>query len=50
MRYELIVIWTTGEKEIHTYNSEDEAYKRADGYKMAFGNQISWTGVRPARG
>ena len=49
MGYELIVTWTTGEKEIHTYSSEAEAKERGNGYKMAFGNQISWTGFRPAR-
>ena len=33
--YELIVIWSTGEKEITSYETEPEA-----------GNQISWTGIR----
>ena len=45
MRYELIVIWETGEKEIHPYASREETEQAADGYKMAFGNQISWTGI-----
>ena len=45
MTYELIVIWETGEKEICVYNSYEAAQKAADGYKIAFGRQISWTGI-----
>lgn len=45
-KYELIVIWSTGEKEVHEYNSREKAKKAEQGYKMAFGNQISWTGIR----
>ena len=43
--YELIVIWYNGEKEQHTYDTREEAEERAEGYKKAFGNQISWVGV-----
>ena len=46
MNYELVVVWETGEKEIHAYATEEEARAAGDGYKMAFGNQISWTGTR----
>lgn len=45
-KYELIIIWLTGEKEIYEYNTREEAEKAEQGYKMAFGNQISWTGIR----
>lgn len=43
--YELIVIWETGEKEVCSYSTYEEAKNIADGFMMAFGNQISWTGI-----
>lgn len=49
MRYELIVIWETGDKEVHSYKSKEKAKEADKGYKMAFGNQISWTGIRERR-
>ncbi len=48
LAFELVVIWETGEKEVHAYATEEEARAAGDGYKMAFGNQISWTGTRKA--
>lgn len=47
--YELIVIWTSGEKEIHEFQSREQACETGDGYKMAFGTQIEWVGVREKR-
>lgn len=47
--YELVVIWETGEKEVHAYATEEEAQAAGDGYKTVFGNQISWTGTRRSR-
>lgn len=47
--YELVVIWETGEKEVHAYATEEEAEAAGDGYKTVFGNQISWTGTRRSR-
>ena len=44
--FELIVIWSTGEKDVYSYNSREEAETAGNGMKMAFGNQISWCGVR----
>ena len=46
MRYELIVIWETGEKEVHKYSNREDAEEAEKGFRMAFGNQISWTGIR----
>lgn len=46
--FELVVIWETGEKEVHAYATEEEARTAGNGYKMAFGNQISWIGTRKA--
>ena len=44
--FELIVIWDTGEKEIDEYKTEQDARNAGEGYKMAFGRQIQWCGVR----
>ena len=44
--YELVIIWETGEKQIYSYDDRDRAYDAMDDYKMAFGNQIQWMGVR----
>jgi len=46
MRYEAIIIWFTGEKEIHEFSTEAEAYKCCRRYVNAFGDQVDWTGVR----
>ena len=48
MKYELVIVWETGEKEIHAYATEEEALKASKGYRTVFGNQIAWTGVRKA--
>ena len=48
--YELVIVWLTGETDIFTYNTEEEAQKAADGYKIAFGSQVEWTGTRRKRG
>jgi hypothetical protein len=45
MKY-LVVIWVTGEKEVYSYNSKEDAEEAERGFWMAFGNQISWTGIR----
>lgn len=44
--YELVVIWVTGEKEVYGYNNKEDAEEAEKGFRMAFGNQISWTGIR----
>ena len=49
MEYELIVIWCTGEKEIYGYSNKSEAETGESNMKMAFGNQVSWTGIREKR-
>lgn len=46
MTYELVVIWNDGQKEIHEYPTPEDAEKAGIGYKTAFGNQVSWYGVR----
>ena len=44
--YELIIIWETGEKEIYSYATEEEAETSCREFKMIFGGQISWAGTR----
>lgn len=46
--YKLIVIWETGEKQVYAYKTEAEAEKAAQGFRMAFGKQVEWTGVTRA--
>ena len=42
--YKLFVVWETGEKEVHTYATRQEAEEAAKGYKIAFGSQV-WVSV-----
>lgn len=46
MKYELVVIWNDGQKEIHEYPTYEDAESVGRGYKIAFGNQVEWYGVR----
>ena len=46
MKYELIVIWETGEKEIFEYATEEEAQESCNDFRMIFGNQVAWAGTR----
>lgn len=47
-RYNLIVVWDTGEKEVFPYETEEEAERAEKGYKTAFGNQVSFTCINRA--
>lgn len=44
--FELVVIWATGEKDVDEFDSKEDAERAEIGMRMAFGNQIEWTGVR----
>ena len=46
-KHELVIIWETGEKEVHEYESRELAEQAERGYSNAFGKQIEWSGVRP---
>lgn len=46
-KYELVIVWNLGEKNIIEYESQEQAEKAEQGYKVAFGNQIQWSGIRP---
>lgn len=46
MRYELVIIWTTGENDIYEYGTREAAEKAGRNMKMALGSQIAWYGTR----
>ena len=43
--YRLTIIWYNGERDEYDYPTREEAEKAENGYHMAFGNQISWSGI-----
>ena len=47
--YKLTIIWCTGEKETYDYTTREEAEKAELGMRMAFGNQIEWSGISERR-
>ena len=49
MRYELVVIWSDGDKEVYAYRNREKTERTAQEMKKVFGNQISWIGVREKR-
>lgn len=46
-KFELVIIWSNGDKEIWEYQMEEEAKEVEEGMYVAVGNQISWSCVRP---
>lgn len=46
MKYELVIVWSTGEKQVFEYEREELAMQAERGYRRAFGHQISWAGIR----
>ena len=47
MKYELVIIWDNGDKNIYEYPTEEKAKRVEIGVRMTLGNQISWSFVRP---
>lgn len=45
--YELVIIWSNGDKDIYQYSTREEAEKAELGMRFALGNQIVWSCVRP---
>ena len=43
--FKLIIIWYTGEREEHLFNTRTKAERAERGYYIAFGNQIDFTCV-----
>lgn len=50
MKYELVIIWDTGERETALYNTLEKAEKVEKGFYMAFGKQIAFTCINEKRG
>ena len=50
LKYELMIIWETGDHVSLLYDTEDEAEKVANNFRFAFGNQIVWAATRPKVG
>lgn len=44
-KYELIIVWTSGEKENHFYPDREFAERVRDNMLMVFGNQFEWIGI-----
>lgn len=44
--FELVVIWSDGNRDVFEYRTRSEAEDAADNMRMACGNQVSWCGVR----
>lgn len=44
--FELVVIWTSGEKDVYTYDKLADAETGEINMKTVFGNQIAWIGTR----
>lgn len=49
MRYELIIIWEDGSKNIYEYENRSDAQAGEQNFVTAFGNQVSWHGIREKR-
>jgi len=43
---ELVIIWDDGSKNIYTYPDRGAAEQAERNMRMAFGNQITWSGIR----
>lgn len=48
-KYELVIVWDSGEKEVHEYKTKEEAEKAMAGMYMAFGHHQLWCCVREKR-
>lgn len=44
--YKVIIKWASGEIESHITNTEEEAEKVCENYRIAFGRQVEWCGFR----
>lgn len=44
-RYELVILWDDGEKEVFGYATEEDARKAGAQYRTQYGSQV-WTQVR----
>ena len=44
--FDLVIVWETGEKEVYTYATREDAEKGKANFEKAFGSQV-WACVRP---
>ena len=49
MKYELLIIWTTGETNTYKCDTKEKAEEAEGNMRMAFGNQIAWSCIREER-
>ncbi len=49
MKYELVIVWAdpNDEKKVYEYDTEYQAEQAERGMRMALGNQIAWSCIRP---
>ena len=47
MFHELVVEWSNGDKNVYRYRNKELAEKGVGRFRMAFGEQVKWAGVRP---
>lgn len=47
--WELVIEWAFGDErtQVFRFETKEEAEEAADAYRMAFGEQVAWAGVRP---
>ena len=43
--YELIIIWSTGDRNVYQFEDRERAEETEKGMRAAFGEQIAWTGI-----
>lgn len=46
MKYELVIIWASGEIQTYPFSNEQSAEETGLNMKAVFGNQIEWIGVK----
>lgn len=49
MKYELVVVWATGEREVFSFNNAEDAEFSKHNMEMAFGSQL-WCCVNRKQG
>lgn len=49
MKFELVIVWADprDEKAVYEYSSQESAEQAERGMRVALGNQIAWSCVRP---
>ena len=50
--YELVIVWAFGDDrtQVFRFDTKEQAQQAEANYRMAFGNQIEWAGIRPTNG